>query len=236
MEKLKVTAVGAHPDDLEIFAGGTLAKYVETGNDVTMVYVTNGNMGHVSIKPEELARIRKAEAHNASKVIGGRFIWLGLPDEWVFHNQETRLRFVDVIREAKPDVIITHDPGDYHPDHVAVSNLVFAASFLSTVPNIKTSHDFVERAPVIYYMDTYAGLGFMPDRYVNIGKQMEKKLEALSQHRSQIEWLKKHDKIDIMDYVRTAAKLRGYQAGADFAEGFKRIKNRPGPYTLELLP
>jgi LmbE family N-acetylglucosaminyl deacetylase len=236
IKKMRVLAIGAHPDDLEINCGGTLAKYVKLGHEVVMAYVTNGDMGHFYIQPEEMAKIRKEEARRASRVIGGKFMWLGLPDEWVFHDQKTRLIFIDMIREARPDVIITHDPDDYHPDHVTVSELVFAASFLATVPHIITKHNFLEKLPAIFYMDTYTGVGFLPDDYVDITMEIDKKLEALSQHKSQVEWLKKHDRIDILDYARTSARFRGFQAGVTFAEAFKKLKNRPGVYARGALP
>lgn len=236
MEKLRVLAVGAHPDDLEISCGGTLSRYVELGHEVAMAYVTNGDMGHFVIEPEDLAKIREREARSASEVIGAKFMWLGYPDEWVFHDKEIRLRVIDVIREAKADLIITHDPNDYHPDHVAVSDIVFAASFLSSVPHIVTDHGHVEKVPTIYYMDTYAGVGFLPEDYVDISGAIEKKLKALSQHKSQVKWLKEHDNIDILDCVRTIAKFRGLQAGVSYAEGFKRLLRRPGVPTRRLLP
>jgi len=236
MERLRVLGVGAHPDDLEISCGGTLAKYVELGHEVSMAYVTNGDMGHFIIQPKELAERRREEARKATEIIGAKFLWLGLPDEWVFHDRRTREMVIDAIREAKADVIITHDPQDYHPDHVAVSDLVFAASFLASLPHVVTEHGYVARVPEIYSMDTYAGVGFLPDEYVDISSVMETKMKALSQHESQVKWLRDHDKIDILDTVKTIARFRGIQAGVAYAEGFKKMRRRPGTTHRRLLP
>ncbi len=233
---MRVLAVGAHPDDLEIACAGTLAKYVEDNHKVTMAYVTNGEMGHFQIPPRELARIREEEARKAAEVIGAEFIWLGLPDEFIFHDLVTRMKIIDVVREAKPDLIITHSPNDYHPDHVEVSNIIFAASFLSSIPHIETKHGFHEKVPPISYMDTLAGVGFQPEEYVDITGTIDRKLEALAQHESQVKWLREHDRIDILDFVKTVAKFRGIQAGVPYAEGFVGFKGWPRLKTERLLP
>ena len=235
-EKLRVVAVGAHPDDLEILCAGTLAKYRELGHHVTMVYVTNGNMGHMTIQPPELAKIRQEEARRSTRIIGADFIWLDYPDEWVFHDMDTRLKFIDTIRQAKPGVIITHCPNDYHPDHKAVSDLIFAASFLSSVPNIKTPHEAYPKVVPIYYMDTLAGVDFLPTEYVDISDTLETKKEMLACHQSQVKWLMEHDKIDIIDFVGTVAKFRGLQCGVSYAEGFRKFDGWPRNVTKRFLP
>ena len=124
-----------------------------------------------------------------------------------------------------PDVIITHDPDDYMPDHVSVSKLVFDASFTATLPNYHTANtkNAVKLVP-IYYMDTLAGVGFNPTEYVDVTEYIDLKLQMLECHESQIVWMRDHDGIDFPDMVRTCSRYRGYQCGADYAEGFRQCQ------------
>ena len=114
---MNILAVGAHPDDLEINCAGTLALYAEQGHTVTMAVFTSGNMGDLTIPPDELAAIRKREAEASAAIIGARLLWPAVMDEHVFPNEQQRRIMIDLLREADPDVIVTHGPTDYHPDH-----------------------------------------------------------------------------------------------------------------------
>jgi LmbE family N-acetylglucosaminyl deacetylase len=136
----RVLAVGAHPDDIEILAGGTLAKFALQGDQVSIAIATDGSAGHMLIPPEELALIRQEEAQQAASLIGADFYWMGFKDEFLFEDIPTRLFFVDLIRATRPDLILTRNPTDYHPDHRATSRLMFDASFVSGLPNVKSDH------------------------------------------------------------------------------------------------
>jgi LmbE family N-acetylglucosaminyl deacetylase len=85
-------------------------------------------------------------------------------------------------------------------------------------------------------MDTLAGIGFIPTEYVDITAEMEQKLEALSCHASQIVWLREHDGIDFLDFVRTCNKYRGLQSNCTYAEGFRQYAAWPRFRTQRLLP
>ncbi len=233
---MRVMAVGAHPDDIEILCAGTLAKYTARGDYVVNVVFTNGDMGHKVIGPEELARIRTEEARQAAEAIGADFKMLGEPDEWLFHDRRTRTMMIDTIREFDPDVIITHSPEDYHPDHRCCGDIVFAASFLATVPHIETEHEGTEHVATLIYMDTLGGTNFVPEEYVDITDTLEKKIEAVLKHQSQVKWLKEHDNIDIAQFVRSLASTRGLQCSVPFAEGFRTAKLWPRLKPQRLLP
>lgn len=222
MKKLRVLAVGAHPDDLEILCGGTLARYANEGHIVTMCVATDGSAGHMTMSPDELVRVREAEARASASVIGADLDWLGLVDEFVVDDRETRLRLVDAVRRAKPDLVITHAPNDYHHDHRIVSTLVTTASFMATLPNVKTELAPHQRVPPVYYMDTLAGHSFNPTEFVDITDTLATKKKMLACHESQLLWLSDHDATDMMDAVNVVAKARGFQSGATFAEGFKQ--------------
>src|SRR6266571_2059011 len=101
---MRLLAIGAHPDDLEILSGGTLARFAARGDAVTMLVMTDGSAGHAEIGAAELAVIREREARAAAAVIGAEFVWLGLPDEFVFNDEPTRRRLLEAIRAARPDL------------------------------------------------------------------------------------------------------------------------------------
>ena len=235
---MNILAVGCHPDDLEIGCGATLAKYAQAGHDVFMCHVANGDKGHVVILPEELRRMRHAEAEESGKLIGAReVIDLDVPDlEVDSKNEKAVAKLVDVIRRVKPDVIITHNPEDYMCDHMEVSRLVYNASFSSSVPHYFTEHGAYGKIAPLFYMDTLAGMGFLPSEYVDITQTLEAKCQALRCHQSQLKWLMDHDGIDFLEFIRTVAKFRGYQSGVAFAEGFRRCEMYPRMSTTRLLP
>lgn len=111
---MRVLAVGAHPDDVEIVCSGTLAKCVKRGDQVIVCHVSTGNQGHKLIMPDELRKIRAEEARRAGALAGIEVICAGLDDAEVFDNNKfTRDKMVDVIRYANPDFIITHNPAIY---------------------------------------------------------------------------------------------------------------------------
>ena len=234
---MKVLAVGCHPDDLEVGCAGTLRKFVENGDDVYMCHVANGNLGHKLIMPDELREMRHQEAENAAAVIGAKKIYdLDVGDIRVnSHDLNLVAKMVKVIKEVEPDVIITHSPNDYMTDHNETSKLVFNASFGASVDHLVPELPSTGIAP-IYYMDTLAGVGFIPEDYVDVSGQIETKLKALSCHESQIKWMLEHDKIDFLDFVRTCAKYRGLQCSVPYAEGFRKCYEWPRNRPKRFLP
>lgn len=234
---MKVLAIGCHPDDIEVSCAGTLLRYIEQGDNVTVCHVANGNLGHVVIRPDELRRIRIKEAQDAGNIGGFKVVTCDVGDVLVdSSSKQQRDMVVDVIRQVEPDVIITHSPDDYMPDHVAVSKLVFDASFAASVPHYKTESDKPAKITPLYYMDTLAGLGFSPTEYVDITGTVDKKLEMLECHVSQMKWMREHDNIDFSEFVRSCARFRGLQSGAMYAEAFTQSYTWPKVSTKRLLP
>lgn len=240
---MNVLAIGCHPDDVEIACSGTLVKCRERGDRVVVCHVSDGDLGHVVIPPEELRVIRRQEARRAGEMAGIEVISAGFSDLDIFDgDRRSRDRIVDVIRYADPDVIITQAPDDYMPDHTAVSRLVFDASFAATLPNYRYQPLFSDlsqppaRLVPIYYMDTLAGVGFQPTEYVDISGQIDRKIAMLECHESQLVWMREHDGIDFADMVRTCSRYRGYQCGADYAEGFTACQAYLKGTTARLLP
>ena len=122
------------------------------------------------------------------------------------------------------------------PDHVAASKLDFDASFAATLPNYRSKEPNPAKLVPIYYMDTLAGVNFVPDEFVDISEEIDLKLKMLECHESQIKWMRDHDGIDFPDMVKTCSRYRGYQCGAGYAEGYKMCKAYLKGTTKRLLP
>lgn len=234
---MRILAIGAHPDDIEIACAGTLVKCRQRGDSVIVCHLSQGNLGHMVIPPEKLIPIREAEAKSAGKIAGIEVISGGMKDLEIYDNNKTsRDIVVDIIRYANPDIIITHSPDDYMPDHIAVSRLVFDACFTATLPNYITKNNTVAKLTPIFYMDSLAGVNFQPDLYVDISDVIDIKMNMLNCHESQLKWMREHDNIDFADFVKTCAKYRGFQCGVTYAEGFKQCKAYLKQSTVRHLP
>lgn len=233
-----VLVISCHPDDMEIACAGTLLKCKERGDKVVVCHLSSGNLGHEIIPPDELMVMRANEAKRSGAL--GNFddvIWGGFHDLDIYaDNKEARDKVVDVIKRVDPDFIITHAPNDYMPDHVATSKLVFDACFAATLPNYHTPTEGRARMVPIYYMDTLAGVNFNPTEYVDVTPYIDKKLEMLNCHESQIVWMRDHDHIDFPDMVKTCCRYRGFQCGADYAEGFTQCQVYLKGTTKRYLP
>ena len=232
-----VLCISCHPDDMEIACAGTLLKCKKRGDRVVVCHLSSGNLGHEVIPPDELIKIRSGEAKKSGNSAGFEVMWGGFHDLDIYDgNKEARDKVVKVIKEVDPDFIITHSPDDYMPDHTAVSKLVFDACFAATLPNYLPELNKRARLVPVYYMDTLAGVGFNPTEYVDVTEEIDKKIEMLNCHESQIVWMRDHDHIDFPDMVKTCSRYRGYQCGADYAEGFRQCRVYLKGNTKRLLP
>lgn len=190
--QLRMLIFGAHPDDCEFTAGGTAARYTALGHRVLLVSVTNGDAGHHEQAGAILARRRRTEAAAAAAVIGAESLLLDNHDGELLPTLEARRAIIGVIREYRPDLIISPRPNDYHPDHRYTAQLVQDAAYMITVPNIVTAYRHLELNPVIMYCsDTFQKpVPFAADVVVPIDTVAEHKVDMLHAHTSQIyEWL-----------------------------------------------
>jgi len=234
---LNVLAVGAHPDDLEILCGGTLARFAREGHEVVMCHASRGDRGSFVHPSEEVAAIRGEEARRAAEICGAGYATLALHDAEISGADPAQRRLmVDLVRETRPDLIITHHPNDYMSDHNEISKLVFDCSFHATLPLLETGNPHHPVVTPIYYMDTLMGLGFQPTEYVDVSDVMETKAAMLEAHQSQLAWLRDHDGVDIVEQMRTASRFRGLQCGVQYAEGFVPCLTWLRATTRRLLP
>lgn len=234
----RILAIHAHPDDVEVLGAGTLALLVEGGNHVTIVTMTAGDCGSVEMNLAETGRVRQKEAATAAAIIGADYHCAGFGDLCLFSDDASRRQTTELIRAAKPDVVITASPVDYHPDHEATSMLVRDALFASSVPNYQTGPAAALAAiPSLYFMDPIegrdrSGIRITPDFGVDITAQFETKAKMLAAHASQRNWvMKQHGIDDYMLSMKKWAAKRGNMFGVTYAEGFRQYTGTPYPRT-----
>ncbi len=189
---LNILIFGAHPDDPDLCAGGVAALYARLGHRVKMVSLTNGDAGHHEMGGAPLAWRRRAEAAAAGQCLGVEYITLDNHDGSLLPTLENRNLVIETMRDFLPDLVMTHRPNDYHPDHRYASQLVQDASYMVTVPNVLSHVPHLRAMPVIVYLWDHfqKPMPFVPDVVIAIDDVIEQKLDALHCHVSQMyEWL-----------------------------------------------
>lgn len=185
--KLRIICFGAHPDDCELQAGGTAALWAAKGHHVLFVSVSNGDIGHWREAGGPLAVRRKTEVEAAHKLLGIRGEILDIHDGEVLPTLENRRMITRLIREWKADLVFSHRPNDYHPDHRYTGVLVQDAAFMVTVPYFCPDIPCLKKNPAFfYYPDRFLKPNpFQPDVVVSIDAVIEKQLDALAIMESQ---------------------------------------------------
>jgi LmbE family N-acetylglucosaminyl deacetylase len=237
----EILAVHAHPDDIEHLCAGTLALLAGKGHAVRIATLTAGECGSAETDLAATARIRKAEAAVAAAVIGAEYRCADLPDLGVFNDDGSRRAVTELIRWARPDVVIAASPVDYHPDHEAASQLVRDACFAASVPNYRTGKAApLEAIPHLYFMDPIGGRDregrrVVADFGVDVAEGFAVKQRMLSAHVSQAEWVaRQHGIADHLGSMEAATRRRGADFGVSFAEGFRHYRGQPYPRTPRL--
>lgn len=190
--KIHALFVGAHPDDADIEFGGTAIKYLNLGHKVTYLAMTNGDAGHQELGGDELAKRRRKESKAVEEFLGIEYLVLDNHDAELQATIQNRNTLIKIIREKRPNIIITHRPNDYHTDHRNTSLLVQDAAYLIAVPNVVPTTPRLDYNPVIvYHQDNFnKPYTFSPNVLVDITDVIDKKMDALSFHESQVfEWL-----------------------------------------------
>jgi LmbE family N-acetylglucosaminyl deacetylase len=190
---VRIICIGAHPDDCEIEFGGTACKLATAGHAVKFLSVTNGAAGHHLHSGSELAAIRKAEAGEAALRLGiAETEVLGYHDGELLPTLAAREDIVRRIRTWKADIVLTHRPWDYHPDHRYTSQLVQDSAYLVMVPRLCEDSPALRHNPLFLYLEDAFQLPvpFIADVAVAIDDVFEQKIDALDAHVSQFyEWL-----------------------------------------------
>ena len=194
-DPIRVIAIGAHPDDCDIKAGGIAAKYAAAGHRVKFVSVTNGDAGHQAEGGGMLAARRRAEARESGRRLGIEYEVLDNHDGELVPSLDVRLQLIRRIRAWNADIVIAPRPNDYHPDHRYTGILVQDASYMVTVPNIASDTPAIRKNPLfLYFSDRFTKpQPFRPDIVVSIDDVIDTKYAALDAHVSQFyEWLPWH--------------------------------------------
>lgn len=212
---MRILAIGAHPDDLEISVYGTLAAWADMGAHLTLAIATDGARGG-ALPPEELRCLRVQETTQALAPLGQPRM-LGFPDGTLRVDAALEAALQGLIEGAAPDLIVTHPPDDYHPDHRALS--------------VATAQAAGFAAPVLW-MDTMNGTGFVPTYWVDVTPWWGAKEAAIRAHKTQ----------DPERFVASANRQAAFRAGechgalTDRAEAFRFQPRFPFADIRNLLP
>ena len=212
---MKILAIGAHPDDIEIFMFGLLTLFKERGDEVYLMIATDGSLGGAN-KGELLKNKRKLETIAALNNLSSP-VFLNIPDGELGDDPQHKKVIKENILKIMPDLIITHSQNDYHADHRSLSLLV-SSSISHYIP--------------IIYCDTLMGINFQPNYYVDITDIFTRKKEAILNHYSQ----------DPQRFVDLFILMNSYRAAqcnspkGCFAEGYSFTPSFPFSDIREILP
>ena len=211
---MKILAIGAHPDDIEIFMYGLLAKLKQRGDKIILCVATDGSLGGTQEK--YLSRKRLVEAKNGLKALAEPF-FLNLPDGSLGHDNSHYISIKAFIEKKNPDLIITHYKKDYHSDHRNLSKII---------KNIASHH-----MPILY-CDTMVGLNFNPNYYIDISEHFIMKTKSIMCHKSQ----KPKRFVDLAILMNSYRAAQCNSPKGSFVEAYKFERNFPLISIQNLLP
>jgi LmbE family N-acetylglucosaminyl deacetylase len=194
--------------------------------------MTAGDCGSTELGPAKIANVRRREAARAAKQIHARYTCLEEKDLLVFYNQRTLRKVLELVRRAKPALVLTHSPVDYMVDHETTSRLCQTACFGATAPNFKTTarrrSKPLDRLPHLYYAQPFGGRDILgneirPSVCVDITTTIDRKEKMLACHKSQQAWLRAQQGVlDTLSLMRQMATRTGELCGLRQAEGFRQ--------------
>jgi len=220
--QLDAVAFGAHPDDIELFCGGTLIKLGSQGRKIGVISLTQGELG--TRGSPEIRSQEFQEAATVLKVFTHKI--LDIPDGDVAVNWENKLKIIREIRTYQPAVVFAPYWKDRHPDHENTSNLVREAAFLSGLKKIETDQQAHRPYKVIYYPCWF---DFKPSFVVNITECHDQKIKAIQAYRSQFDHPDKSkfgddetliSRPEFLERITTRDKFHGSSIGTTFGEPF----------------
>jgi LmbE family N-acetylglucosaminyl deacetylase len=224
-------AIAAHPDDIELMMAGTLLLLKKAGYEIHYMNLAFGNCGSTKYSSEETKQIRLEEAKNAAKILDAHFHSPFCNDLEIFYDVTSLRKVAAVIREVKPNIVLTHSPEDYMEDHVNTARLAVTASFARGMPNFITmpqtntdEYDCTIYHSLPHTLRDNFRRRIIPGAFVNTTSVQEKKLEALKAHKSQQDWLDISQKMN--SYLQTledvALEIGEMSKQFKHAEGWRR--------------
>jgi len=227
----------AHPDDAEILCAGTLVRLADAGWEIHIATAASGDCGSMTLPRDEIAAIRRREGIAAAAKINANYHTLNEPDIQVVFDKATNRKAIDLLRRVAPTLLLTHPRHDYMLDHEQVHLLARAAAFSYSIPNASELPLVPGSAiPWLYYCDPveardpYTGEPVTPTTYVDIGQQIDRKIEMLACHASQRDWLRAHHGMDeYIEAMKRHSADRGRQQDVAYAEAFVQHRGHPFP-------
>ncbi|HOB24405.1 MAG: bacillithiol biosynthesis deacetylase BshB1 [Flavobacteriales bacterium] len=226
--KVDILAIGAHPDDVELGCGGTVAKLISEGKTVAIVDLTQGELGTRGTN-----FTRAEEAANSAKILGiSSRENLKMKDGFLTNSEEHQLQIVKIIRKYQPEIVLANAIDDRHPDHAKAAKLVSDACFLSGLVKIETVSEGENQKPwrpkqIFHYIQWK---NIAPDFVIDISNFMEKKIEACLAFKTQFydpnstEPMTPISTKDFLESLTYRAQDLGRLSGVEFAEGFTTEK------------
>jgi N-acetylglucosamine malate deacetylase 1 len=189
-------AIFAHPDDIEFRAAGTLSLLRQRGWQLHYWNLSSGNLGSTVMTAAQTARVRRREARAAAEALGAKWHAPIANDLELFYTDALIRRVCAVVREVRPDIVLTHPPADYMEDHTTACRLAVTGTFARGIPNYRSTpaRRSLDHPCTLYHSVPHGLCGplrepFQPDLVVNIASVLAEKKAALGCHRSQQEWL-----------------------------------------------
>jgi LmbE family N-acetylglucosaminyl deacetylase len=196
VEMLSAIAIAAHPDDIEFMMAGTLCVLRQAGWRTHYLNLSSGNLGSTTMSPARTARVRADEARAAAKMLGATWHPPICRDLEIFYDSRTLRRLCGIVREVRPDVVLTHSPQDYMEDHMTTARLAVTAAFARGMPGYRTIPPRKAiLTPVAVYHASPHGLRdglrrkVPPGAFVDTTPVHDRKRAALACHASQQQWL-----------------------------------------------
>jgi len=223
----RVMVITAHPDDSEFGAGGTVAKFVKEGHEVTYCILTNGNKGSGDrgMTPERLVGIREEEQRNAARVLGVETVdFLGFPDCELQNTRESRMAVTASIRRHRPDLVIAQNPsrtkslGASHRDHRAAADIALDCVYPLARDYMAFPELMAQGLEPHKVKEVYMMWWEIPEVVVDISETIDLKIKALACHVSQMK-----DMVAMEKRVRERGAELGKPNGYAYAETFDRI-------------
>ncbi|AZN41477.1 PIG-L deacetylase family protein [Paenibacillus albus] len=234
---MNVLAIGAHPDDIEVFCAGTLLKYKQQGHNIFIALTTSGNIGSNEYESREaIGQAREQEQLEAAKVLGAQVRFMRFDDQGLQDTPESRRSVINAIRWANPDVILANYPLDPSTDHAITGKIV--SEVMLSIPGklIPADEPPISRNPSLFFYGTAVGIDFTPEVYVDITDVFDQKKEALSKHVSQYAWMDVYQTHGLLDILEITDKFRGLQAGFIYAESYRAFRIHGYMPNFKLLP
>ena len=228
---LNALAIGAHPDDIEFMMAGTLLMLAKAGYSPHVFVVASGSCGSATDDHDTVVRTRLAEAKAAAEALGAQFYCPITDDLEVLYTLPLLRKVASVIRQAKPDIILTHSPDEYMEDHSNTCRLAVTAAFSRGMRNFVTDPDLppISGNLTLYHALPYGlcdpfGEPVNPGMYVNITDVLEQKRTALACHESQKAWLDESQGLD--SYLQAmedmSREVGEWSERFQYAEGWRR--------------